>query len=167
MIRMNSALFANVIGIANAPLSLTDATILAWSSGGSINADVINHITSYLMAPPMNSGPYEIHPYIVRESLHFDLTRKTLLLGTIPPNSYLNNITPIAILAAGNPAVMAAPALDFYYGNTVALWNFFGLPGIPTKGAVTAFLLNNDVSISDVIIGTQRRVFSSPKDKYL
>jgi hypothetical protein len=120
-----------------------------------------------MMGQPQDDwGPYEIHPYIHREAELFDTSRKILLWGTFPPRSYIANLT-IEL-----PPPFEGPQLDFYYGNTPNLWRFF-IPGIDLNNPVLAvdavreFIWNNNIAISDVIIGTQRNVFQSPEDRAL
>jgi hypothetical protein len=167
MFRVNNQLWAQLgaLGLANVPAN-NDAAILAWSGGGTINQNVISHLSSYLILHPQVPGPYEIHPYIFREIAHFDFSRKYLLLGTFPPNSYLNNILPLAALAAANMNVPPAPVVDFYYGNKANLWNYFGINPV-TVPNIHGFLTDNSISISDVILGTQRKVFNSATDSQL
>ncbi len=166
MIRTNADLFASLAQHAAAPAQLTDVSILEWSNNGQINANVLDHQHSYLPHPPALHGPYEIHPYIYREATQFDISRQFLLLGTFPPNSYLRNLQPLAAAANAHPQV-GVGATDYYYGNTGNLWDFFGVPGQITAAAIRGFLTQNNIAISDVCLGLQRDIFSSPADARL
>ena len=166
MIRTNVDLFASLAQYAAAPAQLTDVSILEWSNNGQINANVLDHLHSYLQSPPALHGPYEIHPYIQREAAQFDIRRQFLLLGTFPPNSYLRNLQPLTAVANAHPQV-GVGAIDYYYGNTGNLWDFFGVPGQITAAAIRGFLTHNNIAISDVCLGLQRDIFSSPADARL
>lgn len=170
MLQINAAIFGflNANGVANTPV-FTDAGISVWSNNGNINNNVITHLSSYLGMGfnRVNPGPFEIHPYILREIGSFDLKRKYLVLGTFPPNSYMHNITPVAPIAAANNNIGTPPAVDFFYGNLANFWNLIGTPPPLTKINLTIYLAQNDISISDVILGTQRKKFSSPADNNL
>ncbi|HVT86099.1 MAG TPA: hypothetical protein VHD35_12920 [Chitinophagaceae bacterium] len=170
MLRLSGERFTalQALAIANCRPALNDAAILAWSNSGQINATVLGHLKSYLQFRPAPVfGPYEIHPYIFRETSQFNLNRKYLLLGTFPPNTYLHNIPKLAQLSAVHPNVKTPPTVDFYYGNMASLWKFFGLAGPMTRNSIIAFLTANSISISDSILGAQRRKFVSSADQNL
>lgn len=166
MIRINQPLFGTLANYANSPALLTDESILGWSDNGQYNVDVVDHLSSYLQSPPAVHGPYEIHPYLQREAAQFHIGRGFLLLGTFPPNSYLRNIPALAAAANAHPQV-GVGVIDYYYGNTGSLWNFFGVPGQITAAAIRTFLVQNNIAISDVCLGLQRNVFSSYADTQL
>jgi hypothetical protein len=166
MIRTNAQLFASLAQYAIAPAQLTDVSILGWSNSGQINANVLDHLHSYLQNPPALHGPYEIHPYIHREAAQYNIGRKFLLLGTFPPNSYLRNLPRLTAVANAHPQV-GVGTIDYYYGNTGNLWDFFGVPGQITAAAIRVFLTQSNIAISDVCIGLQRDIFSSPADARL
>lgn len=168
MIRINNPLWGNLQGLQSSPPANNDPAILLWSNGGQINANVIKHLTSYLtMVPGVDWGPYEIHPYIHRYPTEFNIKRKILLLGTFPPNSYMNNIAALQPFAGNHPHINNIPLVDFYYGNTASLWQFFGLGPLVTVPAILNFLNNQSISISDVALGIQRNLFISPADSAL
>lgn len=167
MEKLNQALFNNLINgvIENCPREiLTNENILAWSENGIINENCIAHLSSYLINHGFVFGPYEIHPYILREINNFNLERKYLLCGTFPPNSYLHNIPILNPLAIANPNVGNPPQLDFYYGNLIKLWRLFNIPIPINYASVSDFLDENSISISDTILGAQRAIFRDASD---
>jgi len=118
MKRLNHQIFNQLVHfeVANCPLQLDNNSVLEWSTNGTINQNVVEHLNSYLENPNFilqnQPGPYEIHPYLYREKEHFDLNKRYLLLGTFPPNSYMRNIPGIAAPII-NPNVGANPNVDF------------------------------------------------------
>jgi hypothetical protein len=160
--------FLNANAVANTPV-FTDNSILGWSNNGNINNNVIAHLRRYLNSGfnRGNPGPYEIHPYIIREIASFDLNRKYLVLGTFPPNSYMHNLPAIAPLAALNNYISTPPNVDFFYGNLASFWNLIGTTGPLNKINIIRYLAQNDISISDVILGAQRKENNSADDSRL
>lgn len=169
MLRFSQSFFTKLSAlksVSNCPPGLNDTTINNWCEG---SMNVLAHLNSYLQLRPIPSyGPYEIHPYILKEKLQFDLSRKYLLLGTFPPNSYLHNTPGLGPLAMTHPQINKVPKVDFYYGNTANLWKyFFGNNILPNRPDIIQFLQTNSIAISDVILGVQRRKFGSYEDKDL
>jgi hypothetical protein len=169
MKRLNPYIFNQVVnsGVVNCPPQLNRNSVVNWSNNGTINPNVVEHLNSYLTNPlffqQIQTGPYEIHPYLERENEHYDLNKRYLMLGTFPPNSYMRNI-PNVNIPAENTNVGNIPNVDFYYGNLASLWDCFGVGGNPELNEVKKFLANNNVAVSDVILGAQRKIFNNAAD---
>ncbi|MCF8214776.1 MAG: hypothetical protein K9I92_06435 [Chitinophagaceae bacterium] len=155
-------------GIANSPALLNKNSVLQWSNNGTINQNVVEHLNSYLVNANFHQqnqqGPYEIHPYLAREEEHFDLNKRCLLLGTFPPNSYIRNI-PGIVNPILNPNLANLPNVDFFYGNMASLWDCFGIGNNPGLDEILSFLYHNSISVSDVILGAQRKNFGNGADE--
>jgi hypothetical protein len=153
--------FLNVNGVLNTP-HLNDQSIR------NLGVNLINlyqHYDSYLLniQEPNSPGPIEKHPYIDLYQVDCNFQRETLLLGTFPPSSYLNNL-PLNNLP--NPNVQNNNPTNYFYGNMNDLWYYlFGLNlaavNIP---AIQASLNLIDLSISDVFAYVQRKRMISAFD---
>jgi hypothetical protein len=156
--------FLNQNGVANTP-ALTDLVIRNW---GSVINNVYEHLDSYLglIQQPNSPGPIEKHPYIDLYATDCDFQRHTILLGTFPPSSYLNNL-PLNNLP--NPNVQNNNPTHFFYGNMNSLWNYL-FPGIQGNIAIPFLqqqLALHDISISDVFSFVQRKNMRSAADSDL
>jgi hypothetical protein len=151
-------------GVANTP-AFIDQAILNW--GGDIN-NVYEHLDSYLarIHEPYSAGPIEKHPYIDLYSADCDFQRHTLVLGTFPPSSYLNNL-PMQNLP--NPNVQNNNPTHFFYGNMNNFWKylFSGNQVSITIPYLQQQLKNHGISISDVFAFVQRKRMISPSDQDL
>jgi hypothetical protein len=166
MRKMSQRLYNFLInnGIANTPVC-TDQAFRTW--GEDIN-NVYEHLDSYLglIHEPNSPGPIEKHPYIDLYAADFDFQRNTILLGTFPPSSYLNNL-PLNNLP--NPNVQNNNPTHFFYGNMNSLWNYL-FPGIQGNIAIPFLqqqLALHDISISDVFSFVQRKNMRSAADSDL
>ncbi len=156
--------FLNANGVANTP-AFTDHAILNW--GENINS-VYEHLASYLaLIQQSNSpGPIEEHPYIDLYSADCDFQRHTLVLGTFPPSSYLNNL-PLQNLP--NPNVQNNNPTHYFYGNMNSFWNYL-FPGNQANITISYLqqkLRNQGISISDVFAFVQRKRLISSADQDL
>jgi hypothetical protein len=99
--------------------------------------------------------PFEWHPYI-HEWERLKPTHKTLVLGTFPPPSYLHQFYPLLSQKKKLKGINidTLPPLNFFYGNRGSLWDILGI----TLGQdeIDDYLGNN-IAISDVILGLQRK----------
>ena len=158
---LNAYNFLMVNGILNTP-ALNDNTIRAW--GGNWQ-NVYEHYSSYLLTiqAPNSAGPIEKHPYIDLYLADCNFQRETLLLGTFPPASYINNLP---ILNLPNPNVQNNNPTHYFYGNMNDLWFYlFGLNGgALTIQTIQESLNAKDLSISDVFAYVQRKVMIRPFD---
>ena len=151
-------------GVGNTP-AFTDQAILNW--GENIN-NVYEHLDSYLalIQQPNSPGPIEKHPYLGLYSADCDFQRHTLVLGTFPPSSYLNNF-PLQNLP--NPNVQNNNPTHFFYGNMNSFWNYL-FPGNVANITIPYLqqqLGNHGISISDVFAFVQRKKMISSADQDL
>jgi hypothetical protein len=148
--------------VLSTPL-LDDQAIRNW--GNNLN-NIIAHYDSYLLnlQIPNSPGPIEKHPYIDLYATDCDFQRETLLLGTFPPSSYLNNMQ---LANIPNPNVQNNNPTNYFYGNMNDLWDYlFGLNGNNvTIGNIHTLLNENSISISDVFAYVQRKNMINPEDK--
>jgi hypothetical protein len=156
--------FLNQNGILNTPL-LNDQAIRNW--GEDLN-NVYEHYSSYLqnVQIPNSPGPIEKHPYIDLYNDDCDFQRDTLLLGTFPPSSYINNLP---INHFPNPNIQNNNPSHYFYGNMNDLWFYlFGLEGAEvTIPSIQSLLKENSISISDVFTFLQRKKMKSASDSDL
>lgn len=149
--------------IANTP-GLNSDTIRKW---GNDNKNVREHYESYFhkIKNQGSCGPIEKHPYIEKYIQDFDLSRKILLLGTFPPNSYMNNLE---LSNLPNPNVESHKPIDFFYGNMTDLWYYlFDIDSeIITVAKIREKLRASEMSITDVFAYVQRRKMKSANDTY-
>ncbi len=147
--------------IANTPELISD-TIQKW---GNNNKNVREHHESYFhkIKKEGSCGPIEKHPYIEKYVEDFDLSRKILLLGTFPPNSYMNNLE---LSNLPNPNVQSHKPIDFFYGNMPALWYYlFGLNNEQiTVENIREKLSDLKMSITDVFAFVQRSIMKDGDD---
>ncbi|MBX3241189.1 MAG: hypothetical protein KIT80_16900 [Chitinophagaceae bacterium] len=147
--------------IASTPV-LNDNDIRIWGQQKNL---VLQHYNSYLAncRTPNSFGPMEKHPYIDAYVNDFDPSRKFLLLGTFPPNSYFNNL---GLTGLPNPNIQPNNPINYFYGNTADLWYYlFGLSEDQiTIPVLQENLLNNNISISDVFAFVQRKVMNKAND---
>jgi hypothetical protein len=151
-------------GLANTP-AFTDQAFRNW--GEDIN-NVYEHLDSYLglIQEPNSPGPIEKHPYIDLYAADCDFQRNTILLGTFPPSSYLNNL-PLNNLPNRN--VQNNNPTHFFYGNMNSLWHYL-FPA--NQGNITIPFLQqqlalHNISISDVFSFVQRKNMRSAADNDL
>ena len=153
--------FLTANGIANTQ-ALVDLAIRNW--GDNMN-NVYEHLDSYLglIQQPNSPGPLEKHPYLDLYSADCDFQRHTLLLGTFPPSSYLNN-WPLNNLP--NPNVQNNSPRHFFYGNMDSLWRYLFPENIGdmTIPLLQQLLLAHSISISDVFSFVQREIMISSAD---
>ena len=109
--------FLIVNGVLNTP-ALNDNAIRLWGANWQ---NVYDHYSSYLLniQAPNSAGPIEKHPYIDLYSADCNFQRETILLGTFPPSSYINNL-PVQNLP--NPNVQNNNPTHYFYGNMNDLW---------------------------------------------
>lgn len=151
-------------GIANTPVC-TDQAFRNW--GEDIN-NVYEHLDSYLglIQEPNSPGPIEKHPYIDLYADDCDFQRQTLVLGTFPPSSYLNNLL---LNNLPNQNVQNNEPTHFFYGNMNSFWNYL-FPGNQENIAIPFLqqqLALHDISISDVFSFVQRKNMRSAADSDL
>ena len=99
-------------------------------------------------------SPLEIHPYLDKYPAKFE--RKNLLIGTMPPISYLRHPehhTKINKRGLGN-----APLLYYFYGNKGPCWHYFIDSKINKTEEIEKFLSENSMTISDTVKMCQRKV---------
>jgi hypothetical protein len=153
--------FLIVNGVINTP-ALNDNSIRLWGANWQ---NVYDHYSSYLLniQAPNSAGPIEKHPYIDLYLADCNFQRETLLLGTFPPSSYINNL-PVQNLP--NPNVQNNNPTHYFYGNMNDLWFYlFGLNGgALTIQTIQEALNANDISISDVFAYVQRKTMISAFD---
>lgn len=99
--------------------------------------------------------PFEKHPYITENIIQKN--KKTLLLGTFPPPSYLHN--QYQSLSDGTKKlnginIDSAPLLYYFYGNKGSLWDKINLE--LDIEMIKSYLDRNCIQISDIILFTQR-----------
>ena len=153
--------FLIVNGILNTP-ALNDNAIRILGANWE---NVYEHYSSHLLniQAPNSAGPIEKHPYIDLYLTDCNFQRETLLLGTFPPSSYINNL-PVQNLP--NPNVQNNNPTHYFYGNMNDLWFYlFGLNGgALTIQTIQESLNTNDLSISDVFAYVQRKTMISAFD---
>ena len=147
-------------GVLKTP-KLNDDIIRNW--GVNIN-NFYEHYESYLLniQNPNSPGPIEKHPYIDFYNADCDFQRRTLLLGTFPPSSYLNNLN---LNNLPNPNIQNNNPIHFFYGNMNSLWGYL-FPNLMniTIPNLQEQLRNHGISISDVFDFVQRKKMISPSD---
>lgn len=149
-------------GVNNIP-ELNEDAILNF---GVNEQDVLNHYQLYLqLFIQANSiGPIEKHPYIDRFIQDFDLNRKFLILGTMPPSSYFNHL---GLNGLPNNNINATIPLDYYYGNMASLGSYLQFGDNLTVPHIRNELSRKSISITDVFAFVQRTEMKSTKDSDL
>jgi hypothetical protein len=151
-LKLYNFLIANEI--LNTP-RLNDIDIRNWGVNWN---HVYKHYSSYLLniQEPNSAGPIEKHPYIELYAADCDFQKETLLLGTFPPSSYINNL-PVDNLP--NPNIQNNNPTHYFYGNMNDLWFYlFGLNGgAGTIQTIQESLNTHSLSISDVFAFVQRK----------
>jgi hypothetical protein len=103
--------------------------------------------------------PFETHPYIGNINIPNN-THKTLVLGTFPPPSYLHELYPElsnSDLLKGID-IDATPPLYYFYGNRGSLWDILDIE--LNQNAITKYLENSNIFMSDIILLAQRKSFT-------
>jgi hypothetical protein len=126
---------------------------------GKIEQNVINHYNSYVKTiGQVNAiGPIEKHPYLEKYKEDFDLSRKFLVLGTFPGNSYFHamGLTPFV---NQNIINYGANEIDFYCGSRRTVWRY--ILGVENNdfntNTIQQRLEKNNISVSDVFNFIQR-----------
>jgi hypothetical protein len=148
-------------GVLSTPI-LDDKDIQNW---GINSQEVCAHYDSYLnnFQLPNMSGPIEKHPYIDLYQSDCDFERETLILGTFPPSSYLNNLE---LHNLPNPNIQPNNPTHFFYGNMNDLWYYlFGMDALEvTIPSIQASLLKKSISITDVFSYVMRKNMISAFD---
>lgn len=147
------------------PQPLIDDIIRLWGMNGE---NVYNHYSDYFLTiqQPESTGPIEKHPYIDLYDEDCNFQNSTLILGTFPPSSYMNNL-PVHNLP--NPNIQNNNPLHYFYGNMNSLWKYlFDFNQVEvTIPMIRETLKLNKFSISDVFAFVQRnRMISSSDQDY-